>query len=233
MNSYKELKREAFEANLKLPELDLVLFTFGNVSAADRSEGVFAIKPSGISYQKLAADDMVVVDFDGQVVSGSLRPSSDTQTHACLYSSWETIGAVAHTHSTHATAWAQSLTDIPILGTTHADYLAGDIPCTPPLSDDAILGEYEKETGLHIVSEFKNRGISSHDTEMVLVGNHAPFTWGTSAEDAVHNSAVLEEIAKMAWITLQVNPDVPRLKKILLKKHYNRKHGDNAYYGQS
>lgn len=176
---------------------------------------------------------MVVVDFDNHVVEGELRPSSDTKTHAYLYKSFETAGGIVHTHSTYATAWAQALTDIPILGTTHADYLAGDIPCTPPLSDEAIRGEYEQNTGVKIVSELEQRNLSSREAEMILVGNHAPFTWGDSAAGAIHNSAVLEEVAKMAWITLQINPDTPRLKKVLLQKHYNRKHGENAYYGQS
>jgi L-ribulose-5-phosphate 4-epimerase len=218
---------------MRLPELDLVLFTFGNASEADRSQEVFAIKPSGVPYNSLKVDDMVIVDFDGNVVEGDLRPSSDTKTHAVLYKNWDEIGGIVHTHSTYATAWAQSLTDLPILGTTHADHLAMDIPCTQPMHDDQIKGDYEYETGIQIISEFKERDISPMDAGMILVGSHAPFTWGKSAEDAVYQSAVLEEMAKMAAITTHINPDISKLKKSLINKHYDRKHGDDAYYGQS
>lgn len=217
---------------MRLPELGLVLFTFGNASAADRDAGVFAIKPSGVPYPELHPDDIVIVDFDNQVVEGGKNPSSDTKTHAVLYKHWDTIGGIVHTHSTYATAWAQSQLDIPIMGTTHADHLAADIPCAPPMSDEMIKGDYESQTGYQIMHVFEDRDISYEEVEMVLLANHAPFTWGKTAEQAVYNSAVLEEIAKMAYLTLQINPGAPRLKDSLIKKHYERKHGPDAYYGQ-
>lgn len=230
--SYHHIRQEAYEANRQLPELGLVLFTFGNVSAADRSAGVFAIKPSGVAYPDLTPDKMVVVDFDGRVIEGSLRPSSDTKTHAVLYKHWEKIGGIAHTHSTYATAWAQSLCDIPILGTTHADYNTVDIPCAAPMSDDCIDGDYEYETGLQIINCFKERNLGYEEVEMILVGSHAPFTWGNNAAKAVHNSAVLEFIAKTALFTKQINPGVSGLKEAIRRKHFSRKHGPDSYYGQ-
>lgn len=229
---YDSIKQEAFEANRQLPALGLVLFTFGNVSAADRSKGVFAIKPSGVPYAELTADKMVIVDFDGKTVEGSLRPSSDTLTHAVLYKHWDDIGGIAHTHSTYATAWAQAIRDIPVYGTTHADYTTNDIPCAPSMSDEMIGGNYEQETGFQIINCFKERKISHKETEMVLVGNHAPFTWGKDAAKAVHNSAVLEFIAKTALLTEQVSPEISRLKEALTRKHFERKHGPDSYYGQ-
>jgi L-ribulose-5-phosphate 4-epimerase len=221
MNKYQHIQQEAYEANMQLPKLGLVLFTFGNVSAADRSLGVFAIK------QK-----MVIVDFDGKVVEGDLRPSSDTLTHAVLYKQWQTIGGIVHTHSTYATAWAQSQRDIPIFGTTHADYNTVDIPCAPPMNDEMIKGNYEYETGFQIINCFTEKKLNYTEVEMVLVGNHAPFTWGKNAAKAVHNSAVLECIAKMALLTEQANPNAPKLKEALIKKHFERKHGPDSYYGQ-
>ncbi|HEY2727618.1 MAG TPA: L-ribulose-5-phosphate 4-epimerase [Parafilimonas sp.] len=232
MSKYQIIKDAAYEANMQLPALGLVLFTFGNVSAADRSLNVFAIKPSGIPYKDLSPEKMVVVDFDGKIVEGSLRPSSDTLTHAVLYKNFETIGGIAHTHSTYATAWAQSLRDIPIYGTTHADHTTCDIPCAAPMSDEMIKGDYEYETGFQIINALKEKNLSYTDVEMILVGNHAPFTWGKDAAKAVHNSAVLEEIAKMAFITETIKADALRLKNALIKKHYERKHGKDAYYGQ-
>lgn len=232
MNKYSHIQEEAYIANMQLPQLGLVLFTFGNVSAADRSLGVFAIKPSGIPYEKLKVEDMVIVDFDGNVVDGTLRPSSDTKTHAVLYKQWDGIGGIVHTHSTYATAWAQSQRDIPIFGTTHADYNTVNIPCAPPMSDTMIQGNYEYETGFQIINCFNERGLDYKEVEMVLVGNHAPFTWGKNADKAVHNSAVLEKIAKMALLTEQINPNAPRLKDALIKKHFERKHGPDSYYGQ-
>lgn len=229
---FSTIKQQAYEANLQLPQLGLVLFTFGNVSAADRSQGMFAIKPSGVPYAELTPDMMVVVDFDGNTVDGELQPSSDTKTHAVLYRQWASVGGIAHTHSTYATAWAQAQRDIPIFGTTHADHLTVDVPCAPVMSDGMIQGDYERETGFQIVNDFVNRGLSPEEVEMVLVANHAPFTWGKSAEAAVYNSAVLEEVARMALLTRQVRPDAPRLKESLIKKHYERKHGEDAYYGQ-
>jgi L-ribulose-5-phosphate 4-epimerase len=229
---YEHIQQEAYAANMELPQLGLVLFTFGNVSAADRSLGVFAIKPSGVAYEDLTPAKMVIVDFDGNTVEGNLRPSSDTQTHAVLYKQWDTIGGVVHTHSPYATSWAQSQLDIPIFGTTHADYNSVDIPCAPPMSDEMIKGNYEYETGFQIINCLKEKGLDYKEVEMVLVGNHAPFTWGKNAHKAVHNSAVLEFVAKMALLTQQINPNAPRLKEALKQKHYERKHGAGSYYGQ-
>lgn len=232
MSQYDSIKQEAYEANMQLPKLGLVLFTFGNVSAADRSAGVFAIKPSGVPYEKLTAADMVIVDFDGKTVEGSLRPSSDTLTHAVLYKHWEKIGGIVHTHSTYATAWAQAQRDIPIYGTTHADHTTFDIPCAPPMSDEMIKGDYEYMTGFQIMNCFGDKRMNYEEMEMILVGNHAPFTWGKTAAKAVYNSAVLETVAKMAMLTESINPSVPRLKEALTQKHFERKHGPNSYYGQ-
>lgn len=229
---YKTIREEAYEANMRLPELNLVIFTFGNVSAADREMGVFAIKPSGVAYKDLSPDKMVIVNFDGQTIEGDLRPSSDTLTHAVLYKHWEAIGGIVHTHSTYATAWAQSQRDIPIFGTTHADYNTVDIPCAAPMSDEMIQGDYEYQTGFQIMNAFKDKNLDYKEVEMVLVGNHAPFSWGKSAEKAVYNSAILEAIAQMAHLTEQINPNAPRLKDALIRKHFERKHGPNSYYGQ-
>lgn len=232
MNPYEYIQIQAYEANMQLPQLGLVLFTFGNVSAADRGKAVFAIKPSGVPYDQLSPAKMVVVDFDGKVVEGKLRPSSDTLTHAVLYQHWEHIGGIVHTHSTYATAWAQSLRDIPVYGTTHADHTTADIPCAPPMDDDMIRGDYEYQTGFQIIKALQDRGLDYRETEMMLVGNHAPFTWGTTPQKAVYNSAVLESIAQMAFITESVKPDAQRLKDSLIRKHYERKHGPDSYYGQ-
>ena len=232
MSSYITLQEEAYEANMQLPKLGLVLFTFGNVSAADRRAGVFAIKPSGVPYENLSAAKMVIIDFDGNTVEGSLRPSSDTKTHAVLYKHWENIGGIVHTHSTYATAWAQSQRDIPIFGTTHADHNTVDIPCAPPMNDEMIKGNYEYETGFQIINCLQEKGLSYEEVEMILVGNHAPFTWGKTAAKAVYNSAVLEQVAQMALLTEQINNNAPRLKDALIKKHFERKHGADSYYGQ-
>lgn len=232
MGLYSDLKTEAYRANMQLPALGLVLFTFGNVSVADRKKGVFAIKPSGIPYEKLTPKKMVIVDFDGQIIEGKYRPSSDTHTHAVLYKNWENIGSIVHTHSTYATAWAQAQREIPIYGTTHADHLTVNIPCAPPMEDDMIHGNYEYETGFQIIDHFEEIKLSYEEVEMILVGNHAPFTWGKSAIKAVYNAAVLEEIAKMAWLTEQINPKSPLLKTSLIQKHFERKHGPDSYYGQ-
>ena len=232
MSNYQDIKEQAYQANMQLPKLGLVLFTFGNVSAADRSKGVFAIKPSGVPYEDLSPDKMVIVDFDGNTVEGSLRPSSDTKTHAVLYKHWAEIGGIVHTHSTYGTAWAQAQRAIPIFGTTHADHLTVDIPCAPPMADEMIKGNYEYETGFQIMNHFESLGLSYKEVEMILVGNHAPFTWGKTAEKAVYNSAVLETVAQMALLTEQINPQAPKLKDSLIEKHYERKHGDGAYYGQ-
>ncbi|WP_143305873.1 L-ribulose-5-phosphate 4-epimerase [Chitinophaga vietnamensis] len=232
MLRYQDIREMAYEANMQLPALGLVIFTFGNVSAADRQQGLFAIKPSGVPYQELSPEKMVIVDFDGKVVDGRLRPSSDTLTHAVLYKHWEGIGGIVHTHSTYATAWAQSQRDIPIYGTTHADHNTVDIPCAPPMSDEMIAGDYEYQTGFQIMDTLAQRGLSYRDIEMILVGNHAPFTWGATAAKAVYNSAVLESVAQMAHLTEAINGNAPRLKDALVKKHYERKHGPGSYYGQ-
>jgi L-ribulose-5-phosphate 4-epimerase len=232
MSKYQDIQKAAYKANMELPKLNLVLFTFGNVSAADRNLGVFAIKPSGVPYEDLTPQKMVIVDFDGKIVKGKWRPSSDTQTHAVLYKTWENIGGISHTHSTYATAWAQTLRDIPIYGTTHADHNRIDIPCAPPMSDEMITGDYEYQTGFQIIRCLEEKNLSPDEIEMILVGNHAPFTWGKTAEKAVYNSAVLEAIAKMAYITEQIKPLAPRLKDSLIKKHFERKHGPDSYYGQ-
>jgi L-ribulose-5-phosphate 4-epimerase len=229
---YKELKQTCFEANMQLPKLGLVVFTFGNVSVVDRKNQVFAIKPSGVPYESLTADQIVICDFDANVVEGLFRPSSDTKTHAVLYKNWPEIGSIVHTHSTYATAFAQAQMDIPILGTTHADHLTVDVPCAPPMTDEMIKGDYEYETGFQIMNEFTNRKISYNEVEMVLLGNHAPFCWGKNADKAVYNAGVLEAIAQMAYLSCTLKPNVSRLKDTLIAKHFERKHGDGAYYGQ-
>ncbi|MEZ0542809.1 L-ribulose-5-phosphate 4-epimerase [Fibrella arboris] len=229
---YKSLQEECYEANMQLPKLGLVLFTFGNVSAVDRDRAVFAIKPSGVDYAKLTPADIVICDYDAKVVAGTFRPSSDTKTHALLYKTWDDIGGIVHTHSTYAVAWAQAGMDIPIFGTTHADHTHRDIPCAPALTDEMIQGDYEYETGNQIFGVFADKGLNHKEMEMVLLQNHGPFTWGKTAEKAVYNAAVLEELARMAYLTLQINPNTPRLKDTLCQKHYQRKHGANAYYGQ-
>ncbi|MFC1553034.1 L-ribulose-5-phosphate 4-epimerase AraD [candidate division KSB1 bacterium] len=230
MSKYKELKEKAWKCNLDLHEKGVVIYTFGNVSAFDKNEKVFAIKPSGIPYDKLRPEDMVVVDLKNTIIDGDLRPSSDTKIHSVLYRNFPEIGGVTHTHSTYAVAWAQAMKPVPVLGTTHADHLSRDIPCTQMMSDDAISGDYEEETGLLIVDTF--RDIDHKETEMVLVAGHGPFTWGETPEEAVYNSVMLEELAKMAALTYNINPDTPRLKDTLIDKHYRRKHGKDAYYGQ-
>jgi L-ribulose-5-phosphate 4-epimerase len=229
---YKDLKQECYDANMQLNALNLVVYTFGNVSAVDRKNGVFAIKPSGVPYEDLKPEDIVIVDFDNNIIEGSMRPSSDTKTHAYLYKNWPNIGGVAHTHATYSVAWAQSQQDIPIFGTTHADHLTSDIPCAAPMADSLIEGNYEHNTGIQILDCFKEKNLSYEDVEMILIGNHGPFTWGKNAAKAVYNSKVLEVVAEMAYLTLQINPNAPRLKDSLIKKHYERKHGKDSYYGQ-
>lgn len=229
---YKSIREEAYLANMQLPELGLVLFTFGNASAVNRELGVFAIKPSGVPYAELTPQNMVIVDLEGAVVEGDLRPSSDTLTHAALYRHWSEIGGIVHTHSTYGTAWCQALRDIPIMGTTHADHLTVDIPCAAPMADDKIQGNYELETGHQILDEFARRELSPSEVEMILVGNHAPFTWGATVQKAVYNSAVLEECARMAYLAQAINPEAGRMKDSLIKKHFERKHGPDSYYGQ-
>jgi L-ribulose-5-phosphate 4-epimerase len=230
MSSIAGMKQRVWMCNRELPELGLVLRAFGNVSGIDREKGLVAIKPSGIPYDELKVQDIVVVDLNNNVVEGRLRPSSDTRTHTFLYRSFPEIGGIVHTHSTYAVAWAQAMKPIPLLGTTHADFLPTDVPCTDMMSDDMIAGDYEEETGKQIVNVFTNR--SYKDVPMVLVGGHGPFTWGESPEKALHHSQMLEELARMAMLTLQINPAAPRLKKSLIDKHFSRKHGPDAYYGQ-
>lgn len=232
MKQFEKIKQEAYYANMQLPKLGLVLFTFGNVSVADRELNVFAIKPSGIPYDELSPEKMVIVDFNGETIAGNLRPSSDTKTHAVLYKHWTEINSIVHTHSTYATAWAQSQRPIPIYGTTHADHLTIDIPCAAPMNDQMIEGDYEYQTGFQIMQHFEEIGLNFKEVEMILVGNHAPFTWGKTASKAVYNAAVLEELARMAYLTEQINANAPRLKESLIKKHFERKHGPAAYYGQ-
>ncbi len=230
MSAIKELKEIAWNCNMDLPRHGLVKYTFGNASAIDRASGLVAIKPSGVAYAKLTVADMVVVDLENKVVDGKLRPSSDTKTHTLLYKSFPEIGGIVHTHSTYATAWAQALKPIPILGTTHADYLPEDIPCTEVMTDSMIEGDYEVETGNQILKVFKKR--SYVDVPMVIVACHGPFAWGNTPAKAVYHSVMIEELAKMAYLALQINPKVPRLKKSLVNKHYKRKHGPDSYYGQ-
>lgn len=230
---FEELKREVCEANKMLARYGLVKLTWGNVSAVDRARRVIVIKPSGVDYEGLTPEKMVVVGFDGQVVEGDYRPSSDTPTHLVLYRGFPGIGGVVHTHSTFATAWAQANRDIPPLGTTQADYLFGDIPCTRRMIPEEIRGEYEEKTGEVILETFRQKRIDSGSMPAVLVANHGPFVWGGSAAEAVENSLILEEVAKMALLTKSVRPDGEIMQRELLEKHYFRKHGANAYYGQA
>ncbi|MFT2110776.1 L-ribulose-5-phosphate 4-epimerase [Marinomonas sp. 2405UD68-3] len=228
---YQSLKEKVLEANLQLPQYGLVTFTWGNVSEIDREKGVIAIKPSGVSYKNMTADDIVIVDLEGQRVEGRLNPSSDTATHVELYKAFVEIGGIVHTHSRNATIWAQAGMDIPALGTTHADYFYGDIPCTRMLTAAEIETDYEKNTGSVIIEEFQKRAISAAALPGAIISGHAPFAWGKDAFDAVHNAVVLEEISAMAIGTRTLNQDI-RVQKELLDKHYLRKHGKNAYYGQ-
>lgn len=232
-SKYRSLKEEAFEANLQLPKLGLVVYTFGNVSAFDKARGVFAIKPSGVPYEDLKPQDMVIVDLDNKKVEGKLQPSSDTPTHSVLYKELEGVGGVLHTHSPYAVAWAQAGRDIPVFGTTHADHMGVGIPCAKLLSDERIQGAYETETGKQIVECLSSRKLKAIVAPMMLVSGHGPFAWGKNAEKAVYHGKILEELARMAWLTLQLNPKQTPLKKTLIDKHYLRKHGPNAYYGQT
>jgi L-ribulose-5-phosphate 4-epimerase len=230
MSKYDQLKQQVFKCNLELPRHGLVIYTFGNVSAIDRQAGLIGIKPSGVAYNVLKPDDIVILDLAGKIVDGKLKPSSDTQTHLVLYRHFTEIGGIAHTHSTYAVAWAQAGQPIPILGTTHADHLHLDVPCTDFMTREMIQGDYEVGTGNKITQRF--RALSYQEVEMVLVAGHGPFTWGKTPEKAVYNSVVLEELAKMALFTRLINPNVPRLEEGLIQKHFQRKHGPHAYYGQ-
>ncbi len=228
---YQKLKERVLAANLKLPKYGLVTFTWGNVSEIDREKGVIAIKPSGVEYDVMTADDIVVVDLEGNRVEGKLNPSSDTATHVELYKAFPEVGGIVHTHSRNATIWAQAGKDIPALGTTHADYFYGDVPCTRQLTNEEISVDYEKNTGLVIVEEFEKRNIDPQAMPGAIITGHAPFTWGKDGSDAVHNAVVMEEVAAMATATRAISPDVA-IKPELLDKHYNRKHGKDSYYGQ-
>lgn len=223
------LKEKVFQANLDLVKHGLVIFTWGNVSGIDREKNLVVIKPSGVSYDNMKASDMVVVDLDGKVVEGNLKPSSDTATHLELYKAFPEIGGVVHTHSTYATAWAQAGIDLPNIGTTHADYFSDAIPCTRDMTEDEVKGQYEKETGTVIIERFNN--LNPVHVPGVLVKNHGPFSWGKNPSDAVHNAVVMEQVAKMAFIAFSVNPNLT-MNELLIQKHFYRKHGPGAYYGQ-
>ncbi|AOF00120.1 L-ribulose-5-phosphate 4-epimerase [Serratia surfactantfaciens] len=227
-----ELKRQVLAANLSLPAYGLVTFTWGNVSAIDRERGLVVIKPSGIAYEAMTLADLVVVDLEGKVREGHRKPSSDTATHLALYRAFADIGGVVHTHSRNATIWAQAGQPIPALGTTHADYFYGDIPCTRPMSEAEIAGDYEGETGKVIIETFNQTGRDPQQVPGVLVYSHGPFAWGKDAADAVHNAVVLEEVAIMAMATRQLAPAIAPMQPELLDKHFLRKHGKHAYYGQ-
>ncbi|MCF7942004.1 MAG: L-ribulose-5-phosphate 4-epimerase [Spirochaetia bacterium] len=232
MSSLKALKEQVLEANLELPKKGLITYTWGNVSGIDEQRERIVIKPSGVSYDAMTVSDLVVVDLTGKVLEGNYRPSSDLATHLVLYRAFPSCGGVTHTHSRMATSWAQAERDIPAMGTTHADYFYGDIPCTRTLTRREIEEAYELHTGEVIVSTFTSRGIDPAAVPGVLVASHGPFTWGTDAENSVHNSVVLEELAAMAYQSLMINPAQPRMAQVLLDKHYLRKHGAHAYYGQ-
>ncbi len=228
----ESLKKDVLKANLDLPKYKMVTFTWGNVSGIDRKSGLVVIKPSGVDYDGMTVDDMVVVDLDGKVVEGSKKPSSDTDTHLALYRRFEEIGGIVHTHSRHATIWAQAGLDLPAYGTTHADYFYGSIPCTRRMTKAEIEGDYELETGNVIIETFVERNISPKQVPAVLVNSHGPFAWGKDAHEAVHNAVVLEEIGYMNLFSRQLAPGLDSMQQVLLDKHYLRKHGKNAYYGQ-
>lgn len=225
------LKKDVYDANLDLAKHGLVIFTWGNVSAIDRESGLVVIKPSGVSYDAMTPDDMVVVDLNGNIVEGKLKPSSDTPTHLVLYNSFPEIGGVAHSHSTYATSWAQAGKDIPSMGTTHADYFKNSIPCTRDMNETEIKGNYEKETGNVIVERFSTSSLDPIHTPGVLVKNHGPFAWGKNVSEAVLHAVVLEQVAKMAYITILINPQFT-MNYFLKEKHFSRKHGEKKYYGQ-
>ncbi len=228
----EELKQQVYEANMELPRRGLITYTWGNVSAVDRAAGCMVIKPSGVDYEELSPEDMVVVNLDGEQVEGRYRPSSDTATHLELYRAYDKIGGIVHTHSPEAVAWAQAGRDIPLYGTTHADYFLGEIPCARNLTPQEIQDAYEKNTGAVIIETFRTRGINPMYTPAVLCKNHGPFAWGKDAAEAVHNAVVLEEVAKMARLTEAIAPNVKPAPDSIKEKHFYRKHGENAYYGQ-
>ncbi|AEJ20913.1 L-ribulose-5-phosphate 4-epimerase AraD [Gracilinema caldarium] len=232
MDPYKSLREEAYEANMEIPRRALALYTWGNVSAFDRQRAILAIKPSGVAYEALKVSDMVVMDLEGKKVDGKLNPSSDTKTHIVLYRVFPGIAGVTHTHSTYAVAWAQARRSVPVLGTTHADHCTHPIPCTEYISEEALKHDYEQETGNLIVATFRSQQLDPEEIPMVLVAGHGPFTWGASAAKSVYHAAVLEEICKMAYLTGVLSDDIKGLPAYIVQKHYDRKHGANAYYGQ-
>lgn len=232
MSEFKQLKEITFEGNKKLGESGLVLLTWGNVSAFDAEKGVFAIKPSGVDYDTMTADDMVVLDLEGNVVDGILRPSSDTKTHLELYKAYPQLGSVIHTHSKWATIWCQQMMDLPCMGTTHADFFYGTVPCTRAITQAELDEDYEMNTGKIIIETITERGIDPLEVPAILTGGHAPFVWGQNVNKALENSIVLERVAEMAWMNHLLNAQVPPLPQHILNKHYTRKHGKNAYYGQ-
>ena len=226
----EDLRQSVLAANLDLVRSGLVVATFGNASGFDRERGLVVIKPSGVDYERLRAEDLVITDLDGTVVEGKLRPSSDTKTHCALYRAWPDLGGVVHTHSTHATAWSQARRDLPCYGTTHADHVDGPVPCAPPLTASEVAGDYEAATGQQILKRFA--GLDHQRVPMVLVGGHGPFTWGTSPAKAAYHALILEELCKMALLTLSIDPKAQPLPEHILAKHWQRKHGAGAYYGQ-
>ena len=232
MSAFNILKNKCLNANLEIKKNNLAISTFGNVSLADRHERIIAIKPSGVPYLSLSERDIIILDFKGNILEGKLNPSSDTKTHLYLYNKWDDLNSICHTHSTYAVGWAQSLTSVPILGTTHADHLTQNIPCTLPMSDKLIKGDYEHNTGVQIVNHFSKENINPGYVKMCLVGSHGPFSWGVDELESVYNSVVLEEICKMAFITKSINPKIKKIKNSLIDKHCLRKHGPQSYYGQ-
>jgi L-ribulose-5-phosphate 4-epimerase len=237
-SKYQDIKEEAFKANMEIPAQHLAIYTWGNVSCFDPQKGVFAIKPSGVPYSELTVDSMVIVDLEGKKVEGDFNPSSDTLTHCVLYKEWAVkkgakIGGIVHTHSPYAVGWAQAVRPIPLFGTTHADHIQTAIPCTPYITKEALTRNYELETGNLIAEHFEAEGLNPAEVTMVLVAGHGPFAWGSNPSNAVYNAAVLEECAKMATFTVQVNPGAAALPQYIVDKHYLRKHGPNAYYGQA
>lgn len=229
---YNTIKKKCLRANKEIKKNNLAIFSFGNVSIYDPKNDCIAIKPSGVPYEKLKIDDIVILNLDGKVLEGSLNPSSDTKTHLYIYNNFEEVYSICHTHSTYAVGWAQSLQNVPILGTTHADHLTKEIPCTEVMEDDLIIGDYEFNTGVQIINHFNKYNLNPKEVPMCLVGAHGPFTWGKDENESIYNSIVLEEICKMAFISKTINPNTTNIKESLIKKHYLRKHGSKSYYGQ-
>jgi len=233
LSLHTDIKSRCLKANLNIRSNNLAVFTFGNVSLIDREKKIIAIKPSGVPYEELDEEKIVILDLEGNIIEGTLNPSSDTKTHIYLYQKWGEINSICHTHSTYAVGWAQSLQPVPIFGTTHADHLTKEIPCTEPMEDSLIKGDYEINTGVQIVNHFLKNKLDPTEVQMCLVGSHGPFTWGENEDKSLYNSVVLEEICKMGYITRAINPKANSIKTSLINKHYYRKHGKDAYYGQS